>query len=152
MLYDFCFHGPGTICGLSNVYDISVCNQNVSRWYIQTAVQLIFKKESKGQSRTTRRIWAVSDWGRPHIHICPILPTCLRNTKIKNQKIKTYIIFNYTTKQIWAGSSCFRLRAPSLSYQSNPPQLPPDACQKCTGQKCTKHQLVLCLFFNVLGP
>ena len=27
-----------------------------------------------------------------------------------------------------------------------------NACQKCTGQKCTKHQLVLCLFFNVLGP
>ena len=27
-----------------------------------------------------------------------------------------------------------------------------DACQKCTGQKCTKHQLVLLTIFNVLGP
>ena len=24
--------------------------------------------------------------------------------------------------------------------------------QKCTGQKCTEHELVLCLFFNVLSP
>ena len=46
---------------------------------------------------------------------------------------------------------------PFFSYQvlNDPwPSLPspPDACQKCTGQKCTKHQLVLLTIFNVLGP
>ena len=28
----------------------------------------------------------------------------------------------------------------------------PEEVQKCTGQKCTKHQLVLLTIFNVLGP
>ena len=84
---------------------------------------------SQGHSLTSRENW---DWGRPHIHICPILPSSLKNnkynnTRCKNTKIQQYKdikIQKYMTRRIWAGSICFTMRVPPLSYQSKPPNLP----------------------------